>query len=317
MKTKNWNQSEHFIPAKESKHITFKEVIMRIPEGVDEAIRLSWDEQLLSKQKELASQNIIQEIKPYHLDKSNNPLNALYEKNQPKMWPGPVITLKYANESPVYSSAYYETNLELEVAQTFYPFIAGLKDKKISKLYEEQGIEKPNPALGICTFVITTDDQLVLTVRGARTNVYPGRLYGQGGNPKFTNTNIVNHQLDEMLDEIVLAPGHVDKNSFRFYGIAEDTEELIGKPDIVGTVSAFVDSEYVMKGVSARPMKNRPNDAIGIVFVPATEGELFDYLVKRSNVVQFCPPAHAGLLMYGDSKFGSTWSSKALKNINS
>ncbi|MEK6822754.1 MAG: hypothetical protein AABY13_02905, partial [Nanoarchaeota archaeon] len=237
-------------------------------------------------------------------------LAALHEGDKPKMWPGPAVTLRDVQPR--------NAGIDLLVSQTSFPAIDALKDKTFSELYETQGITKPRPALAICTYAITTDGMLALTVRGARTNMYPGRLYGQGGNPRSTNTNVVEHQKAENKDEILVQDNEYPVNGgrgFWFGGIVEDNEQLPRKTDLVGWCYLNIDSKTLKGRSYERPMEKRPNDAVGIVFAPAKEGPLLDYLTKTTHPVQFCPPAHAGLVVYGLHKFGNEWAQNVIKKI--
>lgn len=307
MKTGYWETLEIFEEPIFAKKIKLKESPLSTPNGVEEIIRKNWDKQLKEKQAQVAKVGIQAEINKYHLDKSNNPLNALYEKEKPIMWPGPAISLRGIRK--------IDNDTELIVGQTSFPYISALKDKEVSSLYETLGIVKPRPALAICTYALTQDGQLTLTVRGSRTNMYPGRLYGQGGNPLFTNTILAEHQADEMKDEILIQPNEYDSNELRFSGIVIDREQLPDKPDLVGWVPVNLEAGNIRERVYKRSSDKRPNDAISVVFVPSTEGELFDHLVERSHPVQYCPSAHGGLVLYGYHNFGEKWTENLLDKL--
>jgi len=202
------------------------------------------------------------------------------------MWPGPVVSLKEVRQTG-------SGRIELLVGQTTFPFIAALSKENVSKLYTEQGIAKPRPAIAICTYALTNDGKLALTVRGQRTNMYPGRLYGQGGNPLTTNTSIVQHQIDESKDELNLPDFSVNRLSgkFRFTGVVIDNEALPGKPDLVGWVPVDLSSDDIRERVYQRALSERPNDAVGVVFAPSDADGLFDYLVNGTHTSQYCPPS--------------------------
>lgn len=306
MKTRTWETLSVFDEPIEADNIGFIDSPLQIPEGMDEQIRSNWDKQLESKQNELQREGISTEIRSYHLDASEKPLNALYENDEPKMWPGPAISLKDVDT---------DTPIRLHVGQTYFPFIAALKDEEIRALYKQQDIPVPRPALAICTYALTDDGQLVLTVRGSRTNMYPGRFYGQGGNPELTNTNISDHQAAEMEGEILVKPNDYNPSGLRFTGIVVDDEQLPGKPDLVGWVPVNLESGEIKERVRKRPMNERPNDVIDVVFAPADETGLFSYLVNRTHPVQYCPPSNGGLVLYGHHVFGSDWSSQVLERL--
>ncbi len=307
MKTRYWETLEVFEEPIFARNIKFKESPLSTPNGVEEIIRKNWNEQLKEKQAQIAKVGIQAEIHNYHLDKSNNPLNALYEKGKPIMWPGPAISLSGIRK--------INNSTELIVGQTSFPYISALKNKEVSHLYEIQGIVKPRPALGITTFALTADENLVLTVRGSRTNMYPGRLSGQGGNPTSTDTDITIHQIDEMKEEINLDPEHYDPNNLRINGIAIDNEQLMHKTDLVGWIPINLEAKKVREMVYQRNPNERPNDVIGVVFISGTEGGLFKDLIERSHPVQYCPLAHGGLVLYGYHSFGKEWAKDLLDKL--
>ncbi len=291
----NWRILNRFARTFNGEAISFIDSPISYPEGVEEAVRKSWNLQLRKKQNALKMNGVNTEIKPYHLDKANNPLNALYEGKQTKMWPGPVVSLQSVLEK--------NEGINLLVAQTSFPFIAALKDEKISNLYESREIEKPRPSLAICTYALTLDDKLVLTVRGERTNMYPRRFYGQGGNPLYTNTNIVEHQIDEMQDEILVNPKDYNPSNFVFGGLIEDREDFPEKPDLIGWVPVNLEYGQIKERVRKRAIEERPNDSIDVTFVPATKHGLHDYL-SNINPKEFCPSALGGLFLYEIHNFG-------------
>lgn len=313
VKTDIWDVLHCFEVPLEAKRIELVDTPLKMPIGVDEAIRKSWNLQLVSKQEQLSKSGICTGIKPYHNDTSSLPLNALYEGEKCKMWPGPVISLTSWQEMNEEDNNVFR----LYVGQTSFPFIAGLKDPEISKLYGLQGIPKPRPALAVCTFASTLDKKLVLTLRGQKTPMYPGRMYGQGGNPLFTNVDITVHQKDENRDEILLnEEDYLLGKGPSFLGLIVDTEQLPDKPDIVGYYPVNIESESLLERIQQRPLDKRPNDAIGISFAPSEEGKLFDYLAKETIPKQFCPPAHGGLVLYGSSMYGKKWAEDLLKKLN-
>ena len=304
MKTQTWKSLHIFDNPEPVSKIKLKDSPSEMPKGIEEIIRKNWDTQL--KRKQFANKRTNTEIRPYHLDNSKQPLNASYEKNNPKMWPGPIISFKKIQMN--------DSGIELLVGQTSFPFIEGLKDKEISKLYDKQGIKKEYP-LSICTYALTQDDQLTLTVRGNKTNMYPGRLHGEGGNPPFTNTKIAQHQAEEMEDEILVQPSEYNSNELKFLGIILEMDEFPNTPDLVGWVPVNLEAEEIRERVSKRSLDKRPNDAIGVVFAPSKEGELFDYLVRKTHPIQYSPPAHGGLVLYGHHNFGNDWSKNLLEKL--
>lgn len=307
MKTQTWEALYIFDKPEFGSRFSFRDSPLEMPEEIDRIIKRNWNTQLRQKKEQLSKIGITTEIRPYPADTSENPWNALYEGDKQIMWPGSVVSLKDVQKK--------DSGIELLVGQTYFPFIVGLNDEDVSRLYEKQGIAKPRPALAIGTYALTQDNKLTLTVRGSRTNLYPGRLYGQGGNPLFTNTDILKHQADEMKDEILIEPNEYDPEELRFSGIVADNEQLPNKPDLIGWIPVNLESGKIRERVYKRPSNERPNDAIGVVFAPSTEGELFDYIAQQTHPVQYCPSAIGGLVLYGHHNFGSDWSTSLLKTL--
>jgi len=307
METENWKTMVLFDEPVNGKNIRFIDSPLDKPEGLDELIREKWDGQLKQKQASLAASGINTELKPYHKDKSKKPLNALYEEEKVKMWPGPTISLKEFEETA--------NGIHLYVGQTSYPFIAALKEKDVTELYESQGVQKPQPPIAICTYALTKDNKLVLTVRGERTDTNSARFYGQGGNPRFTDDSIIQTQLDEMEEEAIIRPEEVDQDNFMFAGIGVYKVVLPDKPDLLGWVKVDVDSVDLRERVHNRAISDRPTDAVGISFAPADKEGLFNYLVNDTYPVQFAALGHAGLVMYGHSNFGKEWITELSKKI--
>ena len=308
LNTKRWETLYLFEIPKSASEIELVDSPFEMPESVDQLIRDDWDRQLISKKEQLNRMDYLTEIRPYHLDVNSNPLNALYENEKVIMWPGPVISLKEVVET--------EKGIDLLVGQTSYPFIAGLNEERIKKLYQEHKVTLPRPALSICTFVLTQDNQLIFTVRGEKTNMYPGKLHGVCGNPLYTNDNLSQHQLDEIEDEILIHPNEYDHTLLKFTGVVIDNDELPKKPDLSGWIPIPLEAEDIKERVSRIDPKNRPNDAADITFAPGTEGELFDYLTKMPSS-SFCPHAQGGLILYGYHNFGEEWANELLINLNS
>ena len=84
METRTWETLCIFDEPKNVKQINFIESVLEMPNGVEDVIRIGWNNQLELKQRQLAKDNISTEILPYHLDNSAQPLSALYEKNELK-----------------------------------------------------------------------------------------------------------------------------------------------------------------------------------------------------------------------------------------
>ena len=287
--------------------VALREVALELPPGVASLLRQHWRGQLEAKQAALAILGVPTRIAPYP---SATTAEALYEGvdfDRPCLWPGPCLTLRRVAEN--------DRGVELEVAALTYPFIAALGDERIAGLFTARGEHPPSPALAVCVFVVTADDLIVLSVRGPRTSVYPGRLYGLGGNPERADQGVVAAAVNEIADEAGIAPDELEGASFRFGGIVTDGAAFAGKPDLIGWVSARLDAADVSERVCARPEPERPGDAVAVVFAPSSEGELFDYLARRTDAAQFCPSALGGLVLYGFCHYGRPWAHELLARM--
>lgn len=310
MEVRTWEVSHIFEPPLRGENIQMVGVNLSKPAGLDDRIGKSWAEQLLKKQNELRITGIILDIRPYHLDKSENPLGALYEGDTPKMWPGPVVTLREVERDITYGS----NRVVLRVGQMFYPYIAALKDPEIVKLYEAEGIDIPTPALGICTPVLTADNMLTLTIRGSRTSIYPGRMYSPGGQPILTNTDVVEHQRDEIKEEILVNPEELAEE-FSFSGIVLDQEILPKKPDLTGWIRTSLDAGDIRERMFQTDPTKRPPDVQGVVFVPASEEGLLRYMTEYTHPVNFCPPTVGSLWLFGRLNYGQDWANDVVKRL--
>lgn len=310
MEIRTWEVPHIFETPLKGEDIQMGGVELKKPQGLDERIRSSWTEQLLKKQVELSSTGISAEIRPYHLDNSENPLGALYEGAEPKMWPGPVVTLREIERDLTVG----RSRLILKVGQMFYPFISALRDPEVRRLYEEEGIDIPTPALGICTPVLTADDKLVLTVRGIRTSIYPGRMHSPGGQPLLTDTNVVDHQKEEIKEEILVQPDELVEG-FYFSGIVLDQEILPGKPDLTGWVRTALDAQDIRERMFKTDPNKRPTDVQGLVFAPASEEGLLEYMTDYTHPVNFCPPTVGSLWLFGRNQYGPDWANDVIKRL--
>src|SRR3989338_7506456 len=219
------------------------------PKSIEDLVKLDWVEQLKKKQSELKEETV---IVPYH---NNTEWDALYENGKAIMFPGPNIQLKYVTQSG--------SRIDLGVSQSSYPYMAALSDEKVIEAHKDAEIDLPRPNLGSVCFGITTDEKIVLTRRGKRTNVYPGRLHGTGGNPEYTSLNLVDHMRGEFEEEILVKPQEVGQ--IYFGGIVSDLNHYKNKPDIVSWANLKVSSREIGDRVNARMY--HPPDAIGIWLV--------------------------------------------------
>lgn len=249
----------------------------------------NWMEQLNEKKRQLAIQgtgSVIKKYEPGHTDDV-----ALYVNDKPVMWPGACITLL--------QSSFLDSKLHLIVSKISYPFISALSNEEFRRKMSGSPLLHLRPPLAICTFAITSDYYVVLTVRGQHTNVYPGRFYGQGGNPSSAHVDLIDHQVEEMKDELFANENDIDMTSFRFLGLVEDAELFPRKPDLIGLVNLKVDKDTVKANFYKRDKKERPADAAELRFLSLNERPLFSFLKKEFREQDFCPPAFSGLYLVG------------------
>lgn len=278
--------------------ISFLTQPLSIPPDVMKQLVQHWHQQLKDKQASLQLSGIRSEIKPFN-NSTNELLDALYVNEKPVLWPGTAITLRDVKME--------DDVVTLIVSDIAYPFIAALNNIAFRKNLGMESVHQLRPPLAICTFAITTDQMLVLTVRGNSTNVYPGRLYGQGGNPATTNVDIVHHQIEEMKDELLLEPELIFIDTFKFLGIIEDCEMFPGKPDLIGMVYIKLSSTELKKRFEMRSSEERPPDVVDIRLVPFNINGLNQLLFHETKPVDYCPPAHGGLMLIGMMEFGGDW----------
>lgn len=295
-----WSIREKFSRPIIGADVLLEEVSLQWPEGFDERIRANWQQQV---EEEHAITGF--EIRPYHMDES---MNALYDGETPKMWPGSVISLQ--------SYRVDGDTLILRVGQTSFPYIKGVQDEELRDLFDRQGMHIPPPAIAVNNLPLTIDDKIALTLRG-NVNKYPHRFYGIGGDPTTVDTNIVQHQLDELEDEMLVPPDAYDTSGYRFIAIIDDGEDLPGKPDLVGWVQLSETSDMMKERYLTRPRSERPEDAVGLRFAPSTEGELFHYLTRVAHPRMFTPSTFAGLILYGGEQYGQEWSDRVLRELES
>ncbi|MGB3074562.1 MAG: hypothetical protein WBB36_04545 [Chitinophagales bacterium] len=254
-----------------------------------------WTQQLKDKQSALRNARIESVIGLEPENIANELLHTLFINGKPVMWPGNAVTLRDVKME-------YEKVL-MTVSEIPYPFIAALNNAAFKKNTGLHSLQL-RPPLAICTFVITSDNQLVLTVRGEKTYVYPGRFYGVGGNPANIQFNIVQHQLEEIADELLVQPEEVDATTFRFYGLVEDLELFPGKPDLAGIARIKLSSEELAERFETRPSSQRPPDVAALKMVPFNNSSLQNFLEHDNKLADFCPPAHGGLLLLKKMEFG-------------
>ncbi len=301
MKTKYWKAFELFDKPVNGRDIQLVKSDIRVPVEIESLIDKHWEKQLKEKQAELKKACIETEIQELE-----NGIKALYENGISIMWPGPCVSLNNIELVGKY--------VDLCVIQTSFPYIEASKDPEIIKQFKGRKLPVPKPPLAVCTYAVTQDEHLVLTVRGLKTTVYPGRYYGAGGNLETVNSDIISSQEEEIADEILVNKDEYNSDEFYFGDIVIDKEGFPKKPDLVGWLPVNLESIDIMERTHKRRQDERPNDASNVLFISSQENILFDYLAK-TDPRQFCPSAHAGLIVYGKHHFGKKWAEDLLKRI--
>lgn len=267
-----------------------------LPRSIARQLSDHWHKQLKLKQEALRLSGVRSIIKPF-AHTVHDMSEALFVDDKAVMWPGSAITLRAAQVE--------DDKLRMQVSEVSYPLIGALGDPEFRKAIHDAGLTLIRPPLAYCTFAITSDHFMVLTKRGVTTNVYPGRYYGQGGNPASMDVSVAEHQLDEMKDEILADRDEVDEASFRFYGLVEDLEEYPGKPDLIGSVRLRITASRLQFRMQSRPASSRPPDAADIRMIPFNKDAMQDFVLHTTSAKDYCPPAFGGLQLLMQHEFGS------------
>jgi hypothetical protein len=201
-------------------------------------------------------------------------LSALYEEERPLMWPGENVTLvSYKWKDTAFDS-----------------------DKR--------------PSFGISTIVLTSDNQLVLTLRGTRTSMYPNRLCGIGGVPESCREGIYTHQKKELKEEADLE--HTEYRTLFFDALVEDQEAHKRGVVLTGHTTTYLATKEILERVKRRT--HQPPDVHSLIALSALEGELFEALASRAPS-EFVPTTLGGLICYGEHQFGKEWANKLMKKM--
>lgn len=306
MQTRIWNIHKHFETPINGKNVSLVESKIEIPEAIEDLVDKHWANKLIAKQRELADYGIHTDVVDYS-DHRGRKTKVLYEGDRILLWPGPVISL--------IDSFLEQEKLKLKVEQISYSMMSALFDKEVCEFYKSNGYKKPGMGLSICTYPITIDNKIVLTFRGKKVLYSQEALLGIGGNPHYTNVNIIHHQQGELADEIMLTKECYDSEKFRFGGIIEVQNNNYGALELFGWLPTNISSEEMISRFNSKNVKSREIDATELVFAPATE-DLFGFILdknKKQKLAHFC---EAELWLYGYFKFGKEWATELIKEIN-
>lgn len=119
---------------------------------------------VVEKQSALFSSGVYAEIMPYAAAGNDIP-DALFVDKKPVMWPGNAITLRDVRLK--------DGHVLITASEISYPFIGALRDAAFRSNLDATGLVNIRPPLAICTFAITTDHLLILTVRASQPMYIP------------------------------------------------------------------------------------------------------------------------------------------------
>ena len=155
--------------------------------------------------------------------------------------------------------------------------------------------------LGAVTLTLTSDDRLILTVRGDGVNVYPGRLHGNGGNPDRIEP-IEEHQIRETVDELFVRRSEIVRGSMFFGGVAENLQPRFqGKPLLCGWLRLKLTAREVERRVRSRPLSEREPDAVDVESIELSRAA-FERLLSRKRL-PLCPPGASAVAVLGRHLF--------------
>jgi hypothetical protein len=299
--TATWKILNYFPKPIRGENIQFKEIPLTIPPEIEKTAVERWNSKLEKESKKYEKVKIA----PYVTSPSGKTMNALLIDGKLQYYPGQQISLEGVNK--------IEDNLEINVSQIHYPYVIVLQEGEFAELNSRQ--LHPIMPFHLCTIAITKDYQIALTLRSPQTMSFPNTLWGEGGNPETPTTNIIEHQQREMLEEILVKPE--EASDFKFMGIASiklpyKNTNLDILPGLIGYVHVNLSSKEIRERVLERPMSQRPNDVIDVVFCPSDKKGLFDYLTNKTSILQYCPTGHTGLVLYG-SEIGIKWNDNSFR----
>lgn len=154
----------------------------------------------------------------------------------------------------------------------------------------------PYAGLGISVLPITTDDLVVLTVRGPDTPVYPGRFYGVGGAPKP----------DQNIEEIISMffrkelsynwdPHAIEVKPLAFVSdINHQGIQGLQRPEIVfySKIDLTYDELILLRQEGITQGAEKPADVADLHQFHITDLSSF---LKKSLPNEFCPPTWGAL----------------------
>ncbi|MFC1648883.1 hypothetical protein ACFL1B_05490 [Nanoarchaeota archaeon] len=309
--TPQWSIETIFSRPLHGREIGFVDKPFQHPEGLDEAVRASWDQQCDEKVADMEKEGKPGQVQPYHKDKSPNPWSAVYDgTGKVALFPGSVLSIRDV-------VTHDDGEVDVHVGQVLFPMIKAVQRPEVQAQYQDAGLEIPSPATGLYSFLWTMDGDLIMNVRGdTKVWAYQGRLYGAGGNPTDPNESLQEHQIQELQDEMLLKPEQFDPDDIKFIGIVHDQDLNPGKPDIVSWAPINMTTREFVRQFYDTPQEQRQPDSIGLVAVNNNSSTgLRNYLLQQSHPRQFCPPTAAGLVLTGHHMYGPEWAESVTQNL--
>lgn len=298
LETKNWRAISVFNGGINGSSIELIPIENSYPKNLEKKIQRIWNTNLEKKKRKIKNSKI-KECK----NSIGEISNALYLEDKKLIWSDPLVGLIDVKKT--------KSKISLLVEQISYKYFFCLEDKEVFKVCEQYKIQAPAP-LAAHVYPLTLDNKLVLTIRGDKVS-FPGNLYGIGGGLELVTTSLIEVIKSELEDEVLIEDYQGD---IIIAGILEDKTGFRGSVSMPGWLKVNFEYSELKKKVLGRSLRDRPNDAINLSYAPASESELFDYLLRVSQE-EFVPTGHGGLIMFGFVNYGKEWASKLLNKINS
>lgn len=250
--------------------IVLREVPVRWPKSMVDRVRRSWNRELKRFRATLGP--------GYDIRPSPDGWPGVYRGERPILWPGRVYALRSVSRGRA---------LTFRLAPINFAWVSARS--VVSRTF------------GVVTFAIASDGKIILTRRGERANLCPHQLHGNGGNPDRIEP-VEEHQIRETEEEILAARTEIVPDSMRFGGVSETLVYPRLKPNLCGWLRLSISSTEVIRRVRARPLDERPGDAVDVHVVDCTPKGIDSILARRT--IPLCPSGAAGLTILRRHLFG-------------
>ena len=263
-----------------------------------------WNTQVENKKKDLDAEGTLN----ITIRQDERGLLAVYEGERKIMFDGTIFR--------VYDVHTAENKIILSLEEGRFSTINLSKDPEYRTLLKNKYGKVRNDALGSSALLLTTDQYIVLTNRGEKTNTYKNQMYMPGGRPSIVDESPLEHQLGENNEELGLDPHHF--SSIHFYGIVAD-EQLNGNRELMFQMNLTLDSAEVKKSYDS--LQKKPIDVASLEFLPATPESVLSRLIQdtpyqkeRTGIV--VPPTYGTLVHFGFNTYGQEWLNELDANIS-